>query len=135
MLGMKRRGANLQALELIKLRIVLEGSLGVKENGHTSSDQVLKVSISLAAQTFGCDGEGIQPAWEMLHPQLPTCKPASSSSSWSAFDVHSKPSDEADSRMCSEVFGVNCTVVISSECVELCTLTGATGWRGSLVEL
>ena len=73
----------------------------------------------------------------MLHPQLPTFKTASSSSSSAEFDVLSRPSDEPDSRICpdmgDELFFIKFTVVMSSECVEPWTRSGTAGLRGSLL--
>lgn len=65
----------------------------------TSLVQVLKVSISLAAQTdaeIDPDSPCIQPVCETLHPQFPIWMTASSSSSSSAFDVLTSPSVDPD---------------------------------------
>lgn len=99
---------------------------------------MLKVSISLPAQTFGPDGDSNQPACEMLHPQFPTLMTASSSSSSSAFDMLINPSDDADSNVLRGVGeGTeddlrNDNTVTSSECVELWVRIGAAGRLGSL---
>lgn len=109
---------------------------------RASSDHRLSVSISVAAHTppparvrRAAPRLGIQPACEMLLPRLPTCKTASSSSASSAFDMHTSPSVEPESRRllrdCSEDRGKR-TVVMSSECVDVCFLSGAAGYRGSL---
>jgi len=55
--------------------------------------------MSLDAQIFGPEGVWIHPVCEMLHPQLPTCSTASSSSSSVAFEVQIRPSDEAERRI------------------------------------
>jgi hypothetical protein len=103
---------------------------------RTSSDQRLKLSISLAAQILGDVLSGswkYQPACETLAPHEPTCITASSSSFSVAFDILRRPSDEPErTRDGDDVEGWNDIVVISSECVEECTRNGAAGWRGSL---
>jgi hypothetical protein len=103
---------------------------------RTSSDHRLKVSISVAAHTpirAVAARRGIQPACAMLLPRLPTYITASSSSSSSAFDMHTSPSvdPESKSRGRSED-REKCKDVMSSECVEVCFLSGAAGCRGSL---
>ena len=103
---------------------------------RASSDHRLNVSISVAAHTpFRVPLPApIQPACEMLLPRLPTCITASSSSGSSAFDTHTSPSVDPDSKRLRdrsedrEKF----TVVMSSEWVEVCFLSGAEGCRGSL---
>lgn len=98
---------------------------------RASSDHKLNVSISVAAHTpFRVPVPApIQPACEMLLPRLPTCSTASSSSDSSAFDIHTRPSVDPDSKRLRdrsedrEKF----TVVMSSEWVEVCFLRGAEG--------
>ena len=67
---------------------------------RASSDHTLNVSISVAAHTpFRVPLPApIQPACEMLLPRLPTCKTASSSSDSFAFDIHTSPSVDPDSK-------------------------------------
>lgn len=105
----------------------------------TSVVQTLNVSMSLDAQAAGRPARSCsQPACAMLQPKLPTCRPASSSSASSAFDVHSRPSEDADSRMfpgdgADDAAGLKkCRAVMSSEWVDEWTRRGAAGLRGSL---
>jgi hypothetical protein len=71
-----------------------------KEKGPASLDQMLKVSMSLAAQTRGGSlVPVIHPACAMLQPKLPTRMTASSSSSSSGFEMDNRPSDDADSNV------------------------------------
>ena len=69
---------------------------------RTSSDHTLNVSMSVAAHTPDVRAPalrlGIQPACEMLLPRLPTYTTASSSSCSPAFDMHTSPSVEPESR-------------------------------------
>ena len=95
-----------------------------REEKLTSLVQMLKVSISLAAQTeadIDSDCPYIQPVCETLHPQFPTRITASSSSSSSAFDVLTSPSVDPDRIMfcfVSLLVGAYDNVVISSEWVD-----------------
>ncbi len=101
---------------------------------RTSSDHRLNVSISVAAHA---PIRGIQPACAMLLPRLPTYTTASSSSASSAFDMHTSPSVDAESRTSRGRSGdrEKCTEVTSSECVDVCFLSGAAACRGSLESL
>jgi hypothetical protein len=98
---------------------------------RASSDHKLNVSISVAAHTpFRVPVPApIQPACEMLLPKLPTCNTASSSSSSSAFDIHTSPSVDPDSKRLRDrpEDREKLTVVTSSEWVEVCFLRGAAG--------
>lgn len=105
----------------------------------------MNVSISVAAQmpawgvsTSMEDPGWIQPACEMLDPRLPTWTIASSSSSSSTYEVHSRPSVDPERRIFRpdvwSLSGRKDTVVMSSECVELCSRIGIAGCRGSLDE-
>ena len=103
---------------------------------RASSDHKLNVSISVAAHTpFRVPLPApVQPACEMLLPRLPTCNTASSSSDSSAFDIHTSPSVDPDSKRLRDRSEdrEKLTVVMSSEWVEVCFLSGAEGCRGSL---
>lgn len=103
---------------------------------RASSDNKLNVSISVAAHTpFRVPLPApIQPACEILLPRLPTCNTASSSSDSSAFEIHTSPSVDPDSKRLRDrpEDRENLTVVMSSEWVEVCFLSGAEGCRGSL---
>ena len=103
---------------------------------RASSDHKLNVSISVAAHTpFRVPLPApIQPVCEMLLPRLPTCNTASSSSDSSTFDIHTSPSVDPDSKRLRDRSGdrEKFTVVMSSEWVEVCFLSGAEGCRGSL---
>jgi hypothetical protein len=103
---------------------------------RTSSDHKLKVSISVAAHTpFRMPLPApIQPACEMLLPRLPTCNTASSSSDSFAFDIHTSPSVDPESKRLRDRSEdrQKLTVVMSSEWVDVCFLSGAEGCRGSL---
>ena len=111
---------------------------------RTSSDHTLNVSISVAAHTpvvvrAPARRLGIQPVCEILLPKLPTYTTASSSSCSSAFDMHTSPSVDPESRRrgarssaVEEEGREKCTEVMSSEWVDVCFLSGATGCRGSL---
>lgn len=98
---------------------------------RASSDHKLNVSISVAAHTPVRVplSAPIQPACEMLLPRLPTCTTASSSSDSSAFDIHTSPSVDPDSTRLRDRSEdrEKLTVVMSSECVEVCFLRGAEG--------
>ena len=106
----------------------------------TSSDHTLNVSISVAAHTPALQRLGIQPVCEMLLPKLPTYITASSSSCSFAFDMHTSPSVDPESRRSCERSSLaaeeedceKCTEVMSSEWVDVCFLSGAAGCRGSL---
>jgi hypothetical protein len=74
----------------------------LRTSSPTSSDQQLKVSISLPAQACAPAETDIHPACETLQPQLPTCSTAPSSSSSSAFDVLIRPSEDAESKILGE---------------------------------
>lgn len=73
---------------------------------RTSFDHTLNVSISVAAHTPSDDDDRvpapwlgiIQPVCEMLLPKLPTYSTASSSSCSFAFDMHTSPSVDPESR-------------------------------------
>ena len=103
---------------------------------RASSDHKLNVSISVAAHTpFRVPLLApIQPACEMLLPKLPTCNTASSSSGSSVFDMHTSPSVDPDNKRLRDRSEdrEKLTVVMSSEWVEVCFLSGAEGCRGSL---
>ena len=103
---------------------------------RASSDHRLNVSISLAAHTpvrAPRWRHGTQPACAMLLPRLPTYVTASSSSSSSALEMHTSPSVDPESRFrCRSEDREKFTVVMSSECVDVCFLSGAAGFRGSL---
>lgn len=103
---------------------------------RASSDHKLNVSISVAAQTpvrVVSARRGIQPACAMLLPRLPTYITASSSSDSSAFDMHTSPSVDPESRSRGRSGDrEKCTEVMSSEWVDVCFLSGAAGCRGSL---
>jgi len=103
---------------------------------RASSDHRLNVSISLAAHApvrVPRWRHGTQPACAMLLPRLPTYITASSSSDSSALDMHTSPSVDAESRSrCRSEVREKFTVVMSSECVDVCILSGVEGCRGSL---
>ena len=63
---------NVKILQSVELGEMSKSALSRIKRAQTSSDQVLKVSISLAAQILGPEGVSSQPAWETLQPQLPT---------------------------------------------------------------
>jgi hypothetical protein len=111
----------------------------------TSSDHTLNVSISVAAHTpddvrAAPPRLGIQPVCEMLLPKLPTYTTASSSSCSFAFEMHTSPSVDPESKRwrerssseSAEEDREKCTEVMSSEWVDVCFLSGAAGCRGSL---
>lgn len=102
-----------------------------KTLSFTSPLHKLTVSMSLLAHARAPWAPPIQPALEILHPQLPTDKPASSSSLSAGLEVHNKPSVDAERRTSSEPKREKRTVVMSSEWVSLCFRSGATGLRGS----
>ena len=103
---------------------------------RASSDHRLNVSISLAAHTpvrVPRWWHGLQPACAMLLPRLPTYITASSSSASSALDMHTSPSVDPESRSrCRPEVREKFTLVMSSECVDVCFLSGTAGCRGSL---
>ena len=114
---------------------------------RTSSDHTLNVSISVAAHTPVVRAPpwlGIQPVCEILLPRLPTYTTASSSSCSFAFDMHTSPSVDPESRRWRERSSAEeeaeakakdrekFTEVMSSEWVDVCFLSGAAGCRGSL---
>ena len=76
----------------------------------------------------------------MLLPRLPTYTTASSSSCSFAFEMHTSPSVDPESRRwrersspeSAEEDREKCTEVMSSEWVDVCFLSGAAGCRGSL---
>ena len=138
---MQNRRSDVKAEQLVKLFRAWDDILMERKKKLFSLVQVLKVSISLAAQInadIDPDSPCIQPVCEMLHPQFPSWMTASSLSSSSAFDVLTSPSEDPDRIILwlgSSLEGAYDKVVVLSEWVGPWIRRGVVGCRGSLIEV
>lgn len=137
----RSRSANVpEVVRLVKLCVAYEkrrvdsmshfdDHMGGGDRPRTSLFHVANVSMSL---WLHISSTGIlQPALDTEQFQLPVCPTASSSLSSNAFDIDKSPSADPESRMLG-LEGWNARRLMSSECVEVCILMGAEGFRWSL---